>query len=391
MTGLSAFFIGDAQGGTDIPLPPRRMASLMRRALFLAETNLGETAPNPSVGAVVADSVTGEIIASAVTAAGGRPHAEVLALREAGERARGGIIFTTLEPCSHYGATPPCAHSIVDAGIATAVYGSADPDVRVSGRGLSWLQTHGVRVLRGDFTQDADWLNLGHSLRVTERRPFVQIKLAVDGNGRVPIGTGRPVWATGEAARAQAHLLRAQADGILVGRKTIEADDPELTCRLPGLERSSPVRIILAPRCDVSPAARVFQGGTAPVWIVCGDSSQGDRLAAMPGVRLFDIGASPDGSLNLGLVLMRLSAAGITRLLVEGGPKTARAFLDAGFADEVIIMQGENRFDANATLSPFAGKGLELLPASDSFILTSKRKAGADTIHVFRATSHWLA
>jgi diaminohydroxyphosphoribosylaminopyrimidine deaminase / 5-amino-6-(5-phosphoribosylamino)uracil reductase len=367
------------------------MASLMRHALFLAETNLGATAPNPSVGAVVADSVTGEIMASAVTAAGGRPHAEVLALREAGERARGGIIFTTLEPCSHYGATPPCAHSIVDAGIATAVYGSADPDVRVSGRGLTWLQTHGVRVLRGDFAQDADWLNLGHSLRVTERRPFVQIKLAVDGNGRVPIGAGGPVWITGEAARAQAHLLRAQADGILVGKKTIEADDPELTCRLPGLEKRSPVRIILAPRCDISPEARVFRGGTPPVWIVCGDSSQGHHLAAMPGVRLFDIGASPNGSLNLGLVLMRLSAAGITRLLVEGGPKTARTFLDAGFADEVIIMQGENSLDAGATLSPFAGKGLELLSAPDSFILTSKRKAGADTIQVFRAIAHWQA
>lgn len=231
MTDMPAPLVSAApDGGADVPLAPRRMASLMRHALFLAEGGLGATAPNPSVGAVVADAATGEIIASAVTAPGGRPHAEVLALRRAGARARGAIIFTTLEPCSHFGATPPCAHSIVDAGITTAVYGSADPDMRVSGRGLTWLLNNGVRVLRGDFATEADWLNLGHTLRVTERRPFVQIKLAVDANGRVPVGAGnRPVWVTGEAARAQAHLLRARSDAILVGRRTIEADDPELT------------------------------------------------------------------------------------------------------------------------------------------------------------------
>ncbi len=392
MTDMPAPLVSAApDGGADVPLAPRRMASLMRHALFLAEGGLGATAPNPSVGAVVADAATGEIIASAVTAPGGRPHAEVLALRRAGARARGAIIFTTLEPCSHFGATPPCAHSIVDAGITTAVYGSADPDMRVSGRGLTWLLNNGVRVLRGDFATEADWLNLGHTLRVTERRPFVQIKLAVDANGRVPVGAGnRPVWVTGEAARAQAHLLRARSDAILVGRRTIEADDPELTCRLPGLESRSPVRVVLAPRCNLPRKSRVFGSGP-PVWIVCGDSSQAGHLAGLKGLRLFDIGASPDGSLNLRLALMRLTAGGITRLLVEGGPATARAFLDAGLADEIIIMQGEVRLDPGATLLPFAGEGLDLVSASKSYILTARRKAGADTILVYRSTDHWQA
>ena len=374
------------------PFPPARMASLMRRALFLAESNLGATAPNPSVGAVFADAATGEIVGSAVTAPGGRPHAEVRALSQAGERARGSVLFTTLEPCSHFGATPPCAHSVAAAGVATVVYGSLDPDMRVAGKGLAWLTSHGVRVLRGDFVKEADWLNLGHMLRVTERRPFVQIKLAVDANGRVPSGAGgKPVWITGEAARAQAHLLRARADAILVGRKTVEADDPELTCRLPGLEDRSPVRVVLAPRCGILAQARLFKSQKPPVWIVCGDSSQCGGLTGLPGVKVFDVGASTAGSLNLRLVLMRLAAEGITRLLVEGGPATARAFLDAGLADEAIIMQSEAQLDPAASLPAFGSKGMELVTSSNSYILAARAKAGPDTIHTYRSTAHWQA
>ncbi len=372
-------------------LPAGILASLMRRAAFLAETNLGATSPNPSVGAVVADAATGEIIASAVTARGGRPHAEVLALRQAGAKARGAILFTTLEPCSHFGATPPCAHSIVDAGISLVVYGSRDPDMRVAGRGLTWLETHGVAAIRGAFAKDADWINLGHALRVTERRPFVQIKLAVDAEGRVPRGLGKPVFVTGEEARARAHLLRARADAILAGRRTIEADNPELTCRLPGLADRSPVRVVLAPSCNISPDARVLKSGHPPVWIVCGDSSKGGHLFGRRGVRIFDIGASSSGILNLKLVMMRLAAEGITRLLVEGGPATWRGFLEAGLADEVIIMQAEKTLPPGAGVPAFGDRGLELVTSSPAFMSTERRKAGADTILTYRSTLHWQA
>ena len=379
-------------GGAGTPFPAHRMASLMRRALFLAEGNLGATSPNPSVGAVLADAATGEIVASAVTAPGGRPHAEALALSQAGERARGSVLFTTLEPCSHFGATPPCAHSVAEAGVAAVVYGSLDPDMRVAGRGLAWLESHGVQVLRGDFAKEADWLNLGHTLRVTARRPFVQIKLAVDANGRVPAGAGgQPVWVTGEAARAQAHLLRARADAILVGRKTVETDDPELTCRLPGLEDRSPIRVVLAPRCGIPAQARLFQRQQPPVWIVCGNSSKCGGLIGLPGVKVFDVGASTSGSLSLHMVLMRLAAEGITRLLVEGGPTTARAFLDAGLADEVIMMQSEARLDPGSSLPAFAGQALELVTFSNSYILAARSKAGPDTVHIYRSTAHWQA
>ena len=390
MTEMPASSFSALQRPGDLPLPHAVMASLMRRSLFLAGSNLGATSPNPSVGAVVADAKTGEIVASAVTARGGRPHAEVLALRQAGPRARGAILFTTLEPCSHFGATPPCAHTIVDAGISLVVYGSLDPDMRVSGRGLTWLETHNVPAMRGEFAKEADWINLGHALRVTERRPFVQVKLAVDAKGRVPLGgAGKPVWVTGEAARVHAHLLRARADAILTGRKTIEADDPELTCRLPGLQDRSPVRVILAPQCDVPLKARVFQSERPPVWIVCGDSSKCGHLFGRRGVRIFDIGASPGGILNLGLAMMRLAGEGVTRLLVEGGPATWRGFLEAGLADEVIIMQGETDLAENASTLPFGVSGLGLITDSQSFVQVSRRKAGADTISIYRSTLHW--
>ncbi|MFZ1106925.1 MAG: bifunctional diaminohydroxyphosphoribosylaminopyrimidine deaminase/5-amino-6-(5-phosphoribosylamino)uracil reductase RibD [Rhodomicrobium sp.] len=428
------------------PLPPEVMASLMRRTLFLAEGNLGATSPNPSVGAVVADAATGEIVASAVTARGGRPHAEVLALRDAGARARGAIMVTTLEPCSHFGATPPCAHTIVDAGISLVVYGSRDPDMRVSGRGLTWLETHGVAAIRGAFARESDWLNLGHALRVTERRPFVQLKLAVDANGRVPLGEGKPVWVTGEEARAHAHMLRARADAILAGRRTIETDDPELTCRLPGLADRSPVRVVLAPACNVPFEARIFRTEHPPVWIVCGDSSKGAHLFGRRGVRIFDIGASPSGVLNLKLAMMRLAAEGVTRLLVEGGPRTWRGFLEAGLADEIVIMQagtalpesasmpalssqrsnpspqaaavaaafplqphpladavtlsgelakasslGEGQGEGRSALPSGGTSGLDLVTASPAFALTERRKAGADAISTYRSTLHWQA
>ena len=383
--------VGAASGEGLVALfPPDVTASLMRRALFLAESNLGATSPNPSVGAVIADRETGEIIASAVTAQGGRPHAEAQALAKAGSRALGAIMVVTLEPCSHFGATPPCAHAIAEAGIAAVIYGSRDPDMRVSGRGLTWLSEHGVAVMQGPFAREADWLNLGHALRVTARRPFVQIKLAVDAHGRVPKGAGgRPQWVTGDAARAQAHLLRARADAILVGRKTVEADDPELTCRLPGLDERSPIRVVLAPRGDLPYEARLFNAERPPTWIVCGVSPKCGRLFGRSNVRFFDIGVSSSGVLNLQLAMNRLAAEGVTRLLVEGGPSTSRRFLDAQLADEIVIMQSDKSLEHEGSLPAFVDRGLDIVTESPSFALTERRKAGADAILIFRSTAHW--
>ncbi len=229
----------------------------MDLALRMAWRGVGRTGANPSVGAVIVDAITGEIIARGTTAEGGRPHAETQAIARAGERARGATMYVTLEPCSHFGKTPPCADAVVDAGIARVVVGVEDPDLRVSGRGIERLRRAGIEVVTGVLAAECRRATLGHIRRVTLNRPFVQVKLAVGADGLVPHGEGgKPVWVTGPEARAQAHLLRAQADAILIGIGTARADDPDLTCRLPGMAARSPLRVVLDSDFTLSPDSR---------------------------------------------------------------------------------------------------------------------------------------
>ena len=225
----------------------------MDMALMLARRGLGNAAPNPAVGAVIVNPVSGDVIARGWTQPGGRPHAETEALKRAGARAADATMYVTLEPCSHHGSTPPCADALIAAGIARVVVAIEDPDARVSGRGLDRLRAAGIEVTRGIRSEEADWVTRGHILRVSERRPFIQLKLAVDAEGRVPRGAdGQPLWVTGPEARARGQLLRAQADAILVGSRTVADDDPELPCRLPGLFERTPVRVVLARMLDIS-------------------------------------------------------------------------------------------------------------------------------------------
>ena len=362
----------------------------MQAALFLARTNQGRTRPNPSVGAIVADPVSGEIISSAVTAPGGRPHAEALALEKAGPRARGAVLFTTLEPCSHHGNTPPCADAIVTAGISAVFYGSLDPDPRVSGRGFARLQTNGVAVYPSPIANEADWHNLGHALRMTERRPFIQLKLAVDGANKVPIGAaGRPTWVTSADTRAQAHLLRSQADAILAGRGTIIADDPELTCRLPGMESRSPIRIVLSASGSLPSERRLFKDAFPPVWIFTSESRMASPHELPKGVRYRPAPLDKTGGLDLCAVLATLAGDGISRLLVEGGPHIARAFLDARLADEIIVMKGAGGASPADAMPPFVDEGLERLEDSPDFILRSQRTSGKDVIYSYRSSKYW--
>ena len=245
---------------------------MMQIALGVAARGLGRTAPNPSVGAVIADERTGEIIARGWTAPGGRPHAETEAIARAGARARGATMYVTLEPCSHHGVTAPCADAIVDAGLARVVCAIEDPDPRVAGRGLARLRKAGIAVERGLMVEAAHWLAAGHILRVTERRPLVTAKLALDADGSVPRGgAGKPVWATGPAARAAGHLLRARADAILVGRRTVLDDDPLLTCRLPGL--AAPLAGAHRPRPRSCRSGKVAPGAKRTRSIRCGCSA----------------------------------------------------------------------------------------------------------------------
>jgi diaminohydroxyphosphoribosylaminopyrimidine deaminase / 5-amino-6-(5-phosphoribosylamino)uracil reductase len=359
---------------------------MMAIALRLAQRGLGATAPNPSVGAVIADEATREVIARSVTARGGRPHAEREALSRAGAQARGATLYVTLEPCSHHGATPPCAGAVIAAGICRVVCAIEDPDPRVAGRGLSRLRSAGIAVERGPMAREAHWMAAGHILRVTERRPLVQVKLALDAMGEVPRGSdGQPAWATSAEARAQGHLLRARADAILVGRQTVIDDDPLLTCRLPGLEDRSPVRIVIGRNLDGLTQRRVARSAREhPLWLICGPRTDaaGLETAGARAFRVPEIG----GELWLPSVMETLVANGITRLLVEGGAYTWRAFSQAGLVDEAVL------FHARAAGAPPLNleQGLAALSryvATESLEYFEQRNVGGDDMVVFRR--HW--
>lgn len=330
-------------------------ARFMQLAIRMAERGLGTTSPNPSVGAVLVRfdlSADGVVVGRGYTQPGGRPHAETQALQAAGAAARGATLYVTLEPCAHQGKTPPCAEAVIAAGVSRVVVGIQDPDNRVSGRGLKTLREAGIQVALGIEEGACRWLTIGHILRVNRRRPFVQAKLAIGSNGLVPHGRNNaPVWVTGAVARARSQLLRAEADAIMVGIGTVLADDPELTCRLPGMARRSPVRIVLDTRLRCPPCAKLVRTARiTPTWIFCCRGVDAAKIQTLEsaGVRIFPI--VDNGSTGpkeqtrpkdqLQKVWLSLATDGLTRLLVEGGPTLAHFLTHADLIDEYILFKG---------------------------------------------------
>lgn len=368
----------------DSHVSPDLDTRMMAIALAMAARGLGRTAPNPAVGAVIVDDTTGEVISRGWTQPGGRPHAETEAIARAGPRARGATIYVTLEPCSHYGKTPPCAEGIISAGLKRAVVAILDPDPRVSGRGVRMLRAAGLEVKRGVLAEAAHWLTHGHILRVTQRRPHIQIKMALGADGMVPRGEGgKPVWVTGPQARAHGHLLRAQADAILVGSGTVRDDDPELTCRLPGMADRSPVRVIVAStRLPPLGSKLVATARETPVFIAVPSSTAAAALAPylQAGCKILPV-ASMEGRPWLPAVCEALVAEGITRLLVEGGPTLWRAFASAGFVDEVLCYRAL-RGDLMSGMRG-ARSDLAALAPAHAFDLVDSRYVGADGLYVF--------
>jgi diaminohydroxyphosphoribosylaminopyrimidine deaminase/5-amino-6-(5-phosphoribosylamino)uracil reductase len=359
---------------------------MMQIALTVGALGLGRTAPNPSVGAVIADERTGEVIARGWTAPGGRPHAETEAIARAGSRARGATMYVTLEPCSHHGVTAPCADAIVQAGLKRLVCAIEDPDPRVAGRGLARLRDAGITVDRGLMAEPAHWLAAGHILRVTERRPLVTAKLALDAKGEVPRGSkGQPAWVTGDIARKRGRLMRVHADAILVGRRTVIDDDPLLTCRLPGLEDRSPVRIVLARDLAGLEKSRLAQSALEfPLWVFCGaDANAAPLTAAGAEVICTQL---VGGEIWLPAVLEALVARGITRLLVEGGPATWAAFSRGGLIDEAVLFHARAP-DSAAMSSDAAMAAAARYISTAGFDLYYRRTIGSDDMLAMRR--HW--
>jgi diaminohydroxyphosphoribosylaminopyrimidine deaminase/5-amino-6-(5-phosphoribosylamino)uracil reductase len=355
----------------------------MRAALALARRGLGNAWPNPAVGCVLVKD--GRVIGRGWTQPGGRPHAETEALRRAGEAARGATAYVTLEPCSHHGRTPPCCEALAGAGIARVVMAMRDPDPRVNGRGLAMLRGAGIVVEEGLLEAEARALNAGFFRRIQAGMPVVTLKLASTLDGRIATASGESRWITGEAARREVHALRARHDAILVGSGTVLADDPDLTCRIPGMERVPMLRVVADARLRTPPAARLVQGAQpAPALIITAPghppAAQAPFIAA--GADIVTVPAHAAGGLDLPSLLRALGRRGVTRVLAEGGAGLAAALLRQGLVDRLIwfhapaVMGG----DGHPALE---GLRLAALSAMPRFRRTAQRALGDDMLSEF--------
>jgi diaminohydroxyphosphoribosylaminopyrimidine deaminase/5-amino-6-(5-phosphoribosylamino)uracil reductase len=342
----------------------------MHAALALARRGLGATWPNPAVGCVIVNK--GRVVGRGWTQPGGRPHAEAEALSRAGAAARGGTAYVTLEPCCHEGRGPPCAQSLIAAGIARVVAAIEDPFPEVAGKGLRLLREAGVAVEPGLCAAEAAEINAGFLLRVKTGRPLVTLKLAASLDGRIATASGESRWITGPAARDRAHALRASHDAILVGTGTVVADDPELTCRLPGLAARSPLRVVLDRHLRLSPTAKIF---VPPCWVLT-LADDAPELRAR-GVEVITV---PD---DLAATLHILGGRGLTRILVEGGGRLAASLLGAGLVDRLVWMRAPMTIGGDG-IPAIAGLGLAELAAAPRFTLVSSETAGGDVIETFR-------
>jgi diaminohydroxyphosphoribosylaminopyrimidine deaminase/5-amino-6-(5-phosphoribosylamino)uracil reductase len=354
----------------------------MRHALRLAERALGQTAPNPAVGCVI---VSGEnrIVGRGWTGRGGRPHAETIALAQAGEGATGATAYVTLEPCAHHGKTQPCADALVHGGIARVVAAIEDPDPRVSGAGFERLRAAGIAVEINVLREEAAGLNAGFFQRICDGRPLVTLKIAASADGRTASAGGESRWVTGKEARRFGHLLRARHDAILIGAETAISDDPALTCRLPGLEDRSPVRVVLDSRLRLPPSSKLARAAREiPTWVFT-VAEGGGELRAL-GVEIFVVGRDARGRPDIAAVLRTLADRGITRLLVEGGAGVHASFLDRGFADRLEIFRAPLILGAagHPSVEAVAAFGLDEVP---HFVSTGVRRLGADLLESFRA------
>ena len=346
----------------------------MDYALRLGRRALGTTAENPPVGCIIVKNE--KIVGVGWTQPGGRPHAETQALAMAGQEAHGATAFVTLEPCAHKGRTGPCADALVKAGISRVVTAIEDPDPRVSGAGHAVLRNAGISMQCGLLAEAARLDLAGFLTRVTRKRPYVILKMGISADGKIASAPGKRTPITGSQTKARVHLMRAQCDAVLVGVQTVITDDPELTCRLPGMEARSPIRIVADSNLSIPHTSKLVQTAEiTPVWLL---STRKEALG--PGIRTITCRPSNQGQVDLEEALAHLATSGINRLLVEGGSVIAQSFLDHDLVDEIQFFQspavlGEQGVDAIADMP------LSQLDAR--FKHVAKETLGSDTLTVY--------
>lgn len=347
----------------------------MSHALRLAARGLGTTWPNPSVGCVLVRD--GKVIGRGTTQPGGRPHAERMALAQAGD-AKGATAYVTLEPCAHQGKTPPCAEALIEAGLARVVTAQTDPDPRTAGRGHALLRAAGIEVTENILKAEAQSVTAGFLKRVTKGLPFVTLKLAATLDGRIATASGESRWITGPQARAHVHMLRMTHDAVLVGSGTAIADDPDLTIRNLGA-RHQPIRLLIDSQLRHSPASRLGQTASQnPVWLLHAPSARQEaRLAwAATGARMIEVEAN-GAHLNLTAAMQALAAEGLTRILCEGGGTLAAQLVAQNLADELAFYSAGCLIGAEGTPA-LAALGLDKLAEAPRLNLKEARTLGPD-------------
>lgn len=356
----------------------------MRAALALGRHGMGRTAPNPAVGAlVVADGV---LLGRGITASGGRPHAEPIALAQAGSAAQDATLYVTLEPCSHYGQTPPCVEAVLASGVGRVVVALPDPDPRVAGRGIARLRAAGIQVIEHVGRAEAQRDHRGHCLRVTAGRPMVTLKMAetADGFAAGAVGADR-LLITGPVANGYVQGLRATHDAILVGSGTALADDPLLTVRLAGLESRRPFRVVLDGELRLDPRSRLVQSArTTPLLVIAGSGVPNERATRLidHGAEICLVGRGADGHLDLGQAMRALGQRGITRVLCEGGPCLASSLLSADLADAVVLLTSPDAIGSPGR--PSLSKGARnRLSQPSHYVMRDDAPIGRDRLRIF--------
>ena len=354
----------------------------MQTALTLGRRGLGQTWPNPAVGAVVVRD--GLVVGRGWTQPGGRPHAETEALGRAGAAARGATLYVTLEPCCHHGRTPPCTDAIIAAGIGRVVSAIEDPNPQVAGQGHDLLRQASVKVAVGEGADAARRDHAGHIRRVRDGRPHVTLKLAASADGKAGLTGRRPASITSEASRERAHLMRAMNDAVLTGIGTVLSDDPQLTCRLPGMAARSPVRVVLDTGLRIPLTSQLLGAArAAPLWIIAGPDASHDaeRMLRQHGAEVLRAPLA-GASLDIAAVLRLLSVRGITRVMVEAGPILASAFLAAGVVDVAVLFQSAAPLGDDG-IAALEGRSLDDLTRSARFIHRTTESIGTDTMTIY--------